>query len=73
MGIVMVFCEKKGIPYEGQHVGTIKKFATSRGNANKDAMLAAVRSWGYEPADDNEADAIALLHLILAESYGVYP
>lgn len=25
-------------------------------------MVSAVRSWGYEPQDDNEADALALLH-----------
>ena len=25
-------------------------------------MVAAAHSWGYEPADDNEADAIALWH-----------
>ena len=39
--------------------------ATGKGNAPKDAMLAAVRRWGYAPVDDNEADAIALLHLAI--------
>jgi Holliday junction resolvasome RuvABC endonuclease subunit len=73
MGTLTAWCEENGVPYEGQPVGTIKKYATGRGNANKDDMLAAVRSWGYEPADDNEADAIALLHLTLTENYGIYP
>lgn len=63
------WCESQDpkIPYEGVPVGAIKKFATGKGNANKDAMIAAVESWGYEPKDDNEADAIALLHLKLSE------
>ncbi|MCX8006193.1 MAG: hypothetical protein N2688_14785, partial [Burkholderiaceae bacterium] len=47
--------------YEGVPVGTIKRFATGRGNADKAAMIAAVRARGFAPADDNEADAIALL------------
>lgn len=55
------FCEQREFPYSGVPVGTIKKHATGRGNANKEQMVAAVRSWGYAPADDNEADAIALL------------
>jgi Holliday junction resolvasome RuvABC endonuclease subunit len=42
-------------------VGTIKRHATGRGNADKAAMLAAMRARGFSPADDNEADAIALL------------
>jgi len=47
------------IPYRGIPVGTIKKFATGRGNASKEEMLeAAAQRWPeYECADDNEADA----------------
>jgi hypothetical protein len=55
------WCEERGVPYEGVPVGTIKRFATGRGNADKAAMIAAVRARGFAPADDNEADAIALL------------
>ena len=51
----------------GVPVGTIKRHATGKGNANKDAMIAAVRSWGYTPVDDNEADALALLHWAIAQ------
>lgn len=68
MGQLTAFCEEKHIPYEGIPVGQIKKFATTKGNAPKEAMIAAVRKWGYEPADDNEADALALLHLRLAST-----
>lgn len=49
------------IPYEGVSVGAIKKFATGKGNAPKEAMIRAVEGWGFAPVDDNEADALALL------------
>lgn len=57
------WCEDHAIPYSGVPVGEIKKFATSKGNASKGEMIAAVQEWGYSPADDNEADAIAIFHL----------
>ncbi|WP_235907768.1 hypothetical protein [Siccirubricoccus phaeus] len=63
------WCEEAGIPYAGVPVGTIKRFATGRGNADKAAMVAAMRARGFAPADDNEADAIALL-LWATESSG---
>jgi hypothetical protein len=43
-------------------VGTIKRHATGKGNANKGLMIAAMRARGHSPADDNEADALALLY-----------
>ena len=55
------WCEERGVAYEGVPVGTIKRYATGKGNADKAAMIAAVRARGFAPADDNEADAIALL------------
>ena len=57
------------MPYEGVPVGTIKRFATGRGNADKAAMIAAIRARGYDPVDNNEADAIALL-LWATEGHG---
>jgi Holliday junction resolvasome RuvABC endonuclease subunit len=53
--------ERYAIPYAGVPVGTIKLHATGKGNANKDAMIKAVEARGFNPKDDNEADAIALL------------
>ena len=67
LGQLSAWCEQRQIPYQGVPVGTIKKHATGKGNANKDAMLAAVRGWGYVPVDDNEADALALLHWAIAQ------
>ena len=63
MAHLTAWCEHHEIPYQGVPVGTIKKFITGKGNANKQAMIAAVRELGFSPCDDNEADALALLHL----------
>lgn len=46
------------------NLATIKKFATGQGNCGKDAMVAAVKSWGFAPQDDNAADAIALARYV---------
>lgn len=61
-GIVAVIssvCEELKVPYEGVPVSAAKTFATGKGNADKDAMMAAARlRWSpWEPSDDNEADA----------------
>lgn len=58
---VTTWCEHHQIPYEVVPVGTIKRHATGKGNANKEAMIAAARRRGFDPTDDNEADALALL------------
>jgi hypothetical protein len=55
------FAERHAIPYEGVPVGTIKKHATGKGNANKLMMITAMQALGHNPIDDNEADALALL------------
>jgi len=62
MGQLTAWCEHHQIPYQGVPVGTIKKHATGKGNASKDEVIAAVRARGHAPSDDNEADALALLH-----------
>ena len=62
LGSLTAWCETHCVPYEGVPVGTIKRHVTGKGNANKQAVTAAVRALGYRPEDDNEADAIALLH-----------
>jgi Holliday junction resolvasome RuvABC endonuclease subunit len=64
LATLTAWCEHHQIPYQGVPVGTIKKHATGKGNANKDEMMAAVRSYGHRPKDDNEADALALLYLV---------
>lgn len=57
------------MPYQGVPVGTIKRFIAGKGNADKKTVIAAVKARGFAPADDNEADAIAIL-LWAIENYG---
>jgi Holliday junction resolvasome RuvABC endonuclease subunit len=61
MAVLTSWAEMRGVPYEGVPVGTIKKHATGKGNASKAMMIQAARARGFSPADDNEADAIAIL------------
>ncbi len=61
LATLTAWCEHHQIPYQGVPVGTIKKHATGKGNASKDDMIAAIRLRGFQPTDDNEADALALL------------
>lgn len=62
LGHLTAWCEHHQIPYQGIPVGTIKKHATGKGNASKAEMIACARDQGHSPCDDNEADALALLH-----------
>ncbi|MGO4917359.1 crossover junction endodeoxyribonuclease RuvC [Pseudogemmobacter sp. W21_MBD1_M6] len=71
LAVLTSWGELRGVPYQGVPVGTIKFHATGKGNANKDAMIAAVRARGFDPADDNEADAIAILLWALETNGGV--
>ena len=64
------WCEHQKIPYQGVPVGTIKRHVTGKGNACKSEMVSAVRARGYPVADDNEADALAVLDWALAQSAG---
>lgn len=69
MGHLESWCERNKVPYEGVPVGTIKKGWTGNGAAKKDLMIAKCVERGFEPDDDNEADAIALLHLKCPEAF----
>ena len=70
LGQLGSFCEHHRIPYQGVPVGTIKRHITGKGNASKEAVIAAIRELGYSPVDDNEADALALLHWAIATAGG---
>ena len=63
-------CERRNIPYEGIGVQEIKKFVTGRGNASKDEVIEAVKTLGFNPEDDNSADAIALLYYKINQMEG---
>jgi len=62
MGALTGLCERRPVPYSAVPVGTIKKFWTGVGNADKGRMVQEAIRRGYRPEDDNEADALALLH-----------
>lgn len=61
MATLTAWAELRGVAYAGVPAGTIKRHATGKGNAPKEAMIAAARARGFAPADNNEADAIAIL------------
>jgi len=64
--VMLMECELRGILVMGAAVGTIKKHATGKGNAKKDAMVqAAWDRWGIKTQTDDEADALAILGLAL--------
>jgi hypothetical protein len=65
LGQLTAWCELHHVPYQGVPVATIKKHATGKGNAGKDEVIAAMRAKGHAPCDDNEADALAIMHWAL--------
>lgn len=65
LATLTAWCEHHQIPYQGVPVGTIKKHATGKGNASKSEMIAAIFKRGLTVADNNEADALALLYWVI--------
>jgi Holliday junction resolvasome RuvABC endonuclease subunit len=57
---VQAFCAEFDIKYLTVHSGTIKKSVTGNGSANKEQVICKLWQMGFNPKDDNEADAIAL-------------
>jgi Holliday junction resolvasome RuvABC endonuclease subunit len=71
LATLSAWCEHETIPYQGVPVGTIKKFIAGKGNVGKDEVIAAIRAHGFNPADDNEADAVAILLWAIETKGGV--
>lgn len=71
LATLTAWCEQQRIAYEGVPVGSIKRFIAGKGNADKRAVTDAVRSRGFRPKDDNEADAIAILLWAIETQGGV--
>ena len=71
LATLTAWCEQHSLPYQGVPVGTWKRHACGKGNASKDEVIAAMRERGFDPADDNEADAIAILLWALDTNGGV--
>ena len=64
-GIMLARAAKANIPCLGYSVTHIKKFWTGKGTADKDAMVAETKKRfpDLPLSGDNEADALALIHL----------
>lgn len=63
IGVLIALCEERGIQYTAYSATEIKKFATGKGNAKKQDMIDSAIALGFNPSDDNEADAIHLYNL----------
>lgn len=65
MAHIQSWCETHNVPCEGYAPSSIKKWATGKGNANKDAMLAEAQRRWPDITDHNEADARLLLAMVM--------
>lgn len=71
VAMIAAVCEERKTPYMAIPVGTVKRAATGKGNADKIAMIEAARKrWVCEPVDDNEADALWIAECTRAECVG---
>lgn len=65
-GVLKLFCEDNNIQYKAYSATEIKRFATGKGNCNKQAMIQAARlKFDYEGEDDNVADALHIYHFTI--------
>lgn len=67
LATLTAWCEAMphGLPYQSVPVSHIKRQVTGKGNASKQEVISAVKAKGYQPQDDNEADALALIDMLL--------
>lgn len=61
------FCARRDIPTTLHRIGTWKKLFTGNGAAKKPEIIAVCQQLGFKPADDNEADAIGILHVAIRQ------
>lgn len=65
LAMLQMVCAQHRVRLEKVGVKQAKKAWTGNGNSGKDAMIAEAKRRGFNPTDDNEADALAIL------AYGV--
>lgn len=61
MCMLSAVCHELGLLCRGFEVSVIKKNMTGNGRATKSMVVKAAQLLGFDPDDDNEADAIAVL------------
>ena len=69
IAVIELWADFRGVRVEGVPVSTLKKWATGKGNAKKDLMVAVAKSrWpGQNIKDDNQADALHILDWVCVE------
>ena len=65
LAILQSYCYTHDIKCEGVGVKTVKKFWAGNGNAKKEMMIQKANERGFDVINDNEADALALLHYVI--------
>lgn len=60
-GIMLAWAYDHNIKCMCYSPATIKKYITGKGNASKQQVIDAIKERGYDPCDDNEADALAIM------------
>lgn len=74
LAIVQVWCVVNGkIPLYPLPVKTIKKVWTGNGNADKAKMIASAKQRGFNPVNDDHADALAILSMACAQEGRPFP
>ncbi len=67
VGVLKDLCIEMNVELSCYSASEIKKFATGKGNASKELMIDAAIKKGFNPKDDNEADAIHLYNLVVSD------
>ena len=67
VGVLKELCIEMGIDLACYSSKEIKKFATGKGSAKKETMIEKAKELGFNPIDDNEADAIHLYNLTIKD------
>lgn len=67
VGVLKDLCIELGVELASYSATEIKKFATGKGNCGKPEMIEAAKKLGFNPQDDNEADAIHLYNLTIKD------
>ena len=57
---IILACEHSKVPHYPVNPGTLKKYATGKGNESKEEMVAESQAVGYPGTDHNEVDAFWL-------------
>lgn len=67
--IIQSVCAELKLEHVALHSSALKKYATGKGNASKEIMMAAATKQGWTFEDDNECDALWLLDYAI-KNYG---